>query len=243
MTTVVISQPMLFPWVGLFEQAQLADVFVHYVDVQFAKGFINRVQLKTASGAVWLSIPLTRASRLSPIDGIEAAESDWRERQRCTLLHALSGTPHRADVLAVVDELFARDHRSVSAFLTDSFETIHDRLGLPPTRFASSAGLASNLSSSARLLSIVQHFGGTTYVTGHGARRYLDHAMFERAGVSVEYMRYAMTPYPQRHGTFDPFVSVLDLAANVGFAGASAYLRPQTVGWSRAWEQSLTPSS
>ena len=49
MTTVVISQPMLFPWVGMFEQVALADVFVHYDDVQFSKGsFTNRVQLKTA---------------------------------------------------------------------------------------------------------------------------------------------------------------------------------------------------
>ena len=49
MTTVVISQPMFFPWVGMFEQIALADVYVHYDDVQFSKGsFTNRVQLKTA---------------------------------------------------------------------------------------------------------------------------------------------------------------------------------------------------
>ena len=49
MTVVVISQPMLFPWVGMFEQIRLADVYVHYTDVQFSKGsFVNRVQIKTA---------------------------------------------------------------------------------------------------------------------------------------------------------------------------------------------------
>ena len=41
---VVITQPMLFPWVGLLEQIMLADVLVNYADVQFSKGsFTNRV--------------------------------------------------------------------------------------------------------------------------------------------------------------------------------------------------------
>ena len=61
MTTVVVSQPMLFPWVGLFEQIRLADVFVHYDDVAFSKGsFFNRVQIKTLEvGSKWFNGPAT----------------------------------------------------------------------------------------------------------------------------------------------------------------------------------------
>ena len=56
MTRVVISQSMLFPWVGLLEQMRLADVFVHYDDVQFSKGsFVNRVQVKTPDGVRWMT--------------------------------------------------------------------------------------------------------------------------------------------------------------------------------------------
>ena len=47
MKTVVISQPMYFPWVGMLEQMALADVWVHLDDAQFSKGgFFNRVQIK-----------------------------------------------------------------------------------------------------------------------------------------------------------------------------------------------------
>ena len=56
---IVISQPMFFPWVGLFEQIRLADIYVHYDDVQFSKGsFVNRVQIKTNKGTQWLTVPL-----------------------------------------------------------------------------------------------------------------------------------------------------------------------------------------
>ena len=51
MTTVVISQPMYFPWPGFFELIAAADVYVHLDDVQFSKGgFTNRIQLKTVQG-------------------------------------------------------------------------------------------------------------------------------------------------------------------------------------------------
>ena len=57
---VVISQSMYFPWVGMLEQIRLADVFIHYDDVQFSKGsFSNRVQVKQPDGtSAWMTIPL-----------------------------------------------------------------------------------------------------------------------------------------------------------------------------------------
>jgi hypothetical protein len=83
---------------------------------------------------------------------------------------------------------------------------------------------------SARVLEIVKKFGGTIYVSGHGARNYLEHEAFEHAGVRVEYMDYRRTPYPQLHGAFNPHVSVLDLIANTGRVGLD-YIHSQTVNW------------
>ncbi len=60
---VVISQPMLFPWVGMLEQVRLADRYVDYSDVQFSRGsFVNRVQVKTCTGPRWITAPLYRLS-------------------------------------------------------------------------------------------------------------------------------------------------------------------------------------
>jgi hypothetical protein len=70
-------------------------------------------------------------------------------------------------------------------------------------------------------LAIVKELGGDTYITGHGAARYLDHARFESDGVRVEYMDYQCTPYPQLHGEFTPYVTGLDAVANCGRDGAT----------------------
>jgi hypothetical protein len=231
-TTVVISQPMFFPWVGMFEQIALADVYVHYDDVQFSKGsFVNRVQIKTADGPAWLTVPLERAPLGTRIDALQARTTDWRARHRAMLARAYAGAPHADEMLGLVDELYADPDRALPELLMQSIEHLANLLGIADdVRFVRSSELAIGGRGSDRVLEVVRRFGGTTYVTGHGARHYLDAAGFERAGVEVRFMDYARTPYPQQHGAFDPHVSVLDLIANVGDS-APAYLAPRTVHW------------
>ena len=80
------------------------------------------------------------------------------------------------------------------------------------------------------MLDLILRLEGTTYITGHGARNYLDHALFERHGVAVEYMDYRRLSYPQLYGPFDPHVTILDLIANVG-PSAAGYLCSGTLPW------------
>ena len=82
MKAAVISQPMFFPWVGMLEQMRVADTYVHYDDVQFSKGsFTNRVQIKTAQGIQWLSMPLRELSLGQEIRGVLVDDRQgWRRK-------------------------------------------------------------------------------------------------------------------------------------------------------------------
>ena len=51
---------------------------------------------------------------------------------------------------------------------------------------------------------MVAQVGGTRYVTGHGAARYLDHPAFQAAGIAVDYIDYSCTPWPQGAGGVYP---------------------------------------
>ena len=124
-----------------------------------------------------------------------------------------------------------------------SMERVAAQLGAAAgTEFHRSSELDIGGSGWPRVLEVVQHFGGDTYVTGHGARRYLDGEAFEAAGVEVRYMDYACTPYPQQHGDFTPYVSVLDLVANVGEDAASATSRPARSTGARSTPRLMQPA-
>jgi hypothetical protein len=221
-TVVVISQPMFFPWVGMFEQLRLADVFVHYDDVQFSKGsFTNRVQFKTARGSKWLTVPLVGRHLLQLIREVRIDErKPWRRQHREALGAALQGAPHRAKALELVDDVYRLSDVTISELAIASFERSCEYFNLRPRGgFLRSSALGISGRASQRVLDIVRSLGGTRYVTGHGAARYLDHGAFDSANVAVEYMNYDRRPYPQLHGAFDPHVSILDLIANCGADG------------------------
>lgn len=230
-TTVVISQPMFFPWVGMFEQIALADVYVHYDDVQFSKGsFTNRVQIKASTGPEWLTVPLEGARLGRTISELAAAPGPWRDQHLGRLHRSYAEAPGFRLMEDVASDWYEAYSEPLAGWLMSSMEALASRLIPSLPQFERSSDLGIGGVSWQRVLDIVRHFGGDTYVTGHGARNYLDEQAFEDAGIEVRYMDYACTPYPQVYGEFTPYVSALDLLANVG-EDAPRYVSPQTVSW------------
>jgi len=219
---VVISQPMLFPWIGMLEQVQAAAVFVHYPDVQFSKGsFVNRVQIKTKGGVRWLTIPLHGLRLGQCINEVRINDSqNWRQHHLALLSEAYAAAPYRDQMMHLVESVYNEQHETIGSLSQASLMALCRYYGLDLNRnFKNSATLGIGGSGSNRVLEIVTALGGSIYLTGHGASHYLDHEKFDEMGVRVEYMNYANIPYPQLHGEFTPFVSALDLVANSGPGG------------------------
>jgi WbqC-like protein family len=230
---------MFFPWVGMFEQIALADVFVHYDDVPFSKGsFTNRVQIKTKSGIKWLTVPLRKFHLGETIAGLRADDSrPWRDEHLRMLDDAYRSAAYGAPMLELVRAVYASTD-PLPQLLMSSLERVAWQLGAGEgTEFVRSSELGVGGQGWQRVLAVVRGLGGSVYVTGHGAQNYLDAGAFEAAGIAVRYMDYERREYPQLNGPFTPHVSVLDLLANTGPDAASA-LRPRTVDWRRFLERS-----
>lgn len=224
----MISQPMFFPWVGMMELVGMADRYVHYDDVQFSKGsFTNRVQIKTPRGQEWLTLPLRDVHLGQEIREVRVdARKDWRRQHLEALAAAYREAPYCESMLTLVQSVYAQDTDRLCDLVVASMRALADALGARPKREAFSSELGVPGRSWERVLEVVRRFEGTEYVTAHGARGYLDHEAFERAGVSVRYIDYARRPYTQLHGAFIPYVSALDLLANLGPAAREVFVSP-----------------
>ena len=233
MVRVVISQSMLFPWVGLLEQLRLADIVVHYDDVQFSKGsFVNRVQLKLPEGTRWLTVPLERFHLGQKIDEVRPCPSvQWRARHTDLLARSLGNAPFFPDVMRLVEEVYSTEHPHAGTLARASLLALARYFGLDRnTVFVDVSTLDIQGAGSDRVLDIVRKVRGQSYITGHGAARYLDHEKFEVDGIQVDYMNYRKLAYPQSHGPFTPFVSGLDLVAHCGRDGLK-YICSETLPW------------
>ncbi len=228
----VISQSMYFPWVGLLEQVRQADVFVHYDDVQFTRGFYNRVQVKTPRGTQWLTVPLRDQHRGQLIDEVMVDDrSDWRSQHLDVLKQAYANAPFYQEMRAVVEQVFNQPIGSLADVSRNSIVALAKYFDLEQeTRFVDSRVLDVGGSSSQRLRDLCVALGADIYVTGHGARNYLDHQIFEDKSIEVRYMKYNCVPYPQMQGDFTPYVTGLDLVANYGKEGRSV-IQSEAINW------------
>ncbi|VFR55879.1 hypothetical protein BRI6_2127 [plant metagenome] len=231
---VVISQPMYFPWVGMLEQIRLCDTFVYYDDVQFSRGgFFNRVQIKTAHGIRWLTVPLQGLKLGQRINEVQIDnKKDWRRSHRDQLAQAYENAPFKAEMLSLVDAVFAQDHDIIGDVAQASMNALVDYFapigaGKP---FLVSSRMEVAGASSERVIDVCAALHAKRYLTGHGARRYLDHEGFEQRSMSVDYIDYGLQPYPQDHGAFTPYVSALDLIAQCGREGLS-HIKGTQVPW------------
>src|SRR5262249_45904704 len=128
--------------------------------------------------------------------------------------------PFAGDALNLCRAVIERQTDQLCELAIASLQALCDYFEIGPRPLLErSSSLAIDGSSWERVLAIVEHFRGDVYVSALGGRNYISHDAFDRAGIRVEYMQYRKTPYAQLHGAFTPFVSALDLVANVGRAG------------------------
>jgi hypothetical protein len=216
--TVVVSQPMFLPWVGLFEQIRLADVFIHYDDVQLPQGrsFMSRVQLKSANSVLWLTLPIDRINSGKLLkEVVLVQQGDWRKKHLSTIRHVYARRPYFDLMLELVEEIYGQATDRLADFNIAAIQLLATWLGFAP-QFLRSSELDVGGASTERLVALCESVKCDDYVTGHGALNYLNHQKFEDKGISVRYMDYQKVPYEQGHGEFTPFVSILDAIANCG---------------------------
>jgi hypothetical protein len=237
--TVVILQPQFFPWRGVFEQIRLADEFVHLDDAQFQKGgFTNRVQLKTANGPLWQTVPVLRHGKLPPIAEVEVDyKTDWREKHLRTFAMSYARAPFASTAQRIMSDVYAERPRTIAELDIAALERCCSELGLQP-RFSRSSATPVDGAKTERLVALLVPRGATCYVSGMGALDYLDEPRLAAAGIGVRIMQYTRRPYPQQHGAFDPHVSILDLIANMGSDAPSAIDSP-AIPWASCHPEAL----
>lgn len=237
---------MYFPWPGLFEQIRLSDVFIYYDDVQYSKGsFTNRVQIKTENGIRWLTVPLQDLRLGQLINEVEINNQKiWKRSQVDQLRQAYSSAPYTKDMLDLVDNAFSCEYQVVGELaqasidaLTKYYPSLNNE-----TLIRNSSTMNVLGSSTQRVVDLCSKMEAKLYLTGHGARHYLDHERFEAIGIDVAYINYSLTEYPQQHGAFTPYVSTLELIANCGPAGVEC-IRGQMIPWRTFIEPAAHPEN
>lgn len=220
MQRAVILQPGYLPWLGFFEQMSRADVFVYLDDVQYTKNdWRNRNRIKTKDGTQWLTVPVSFQFGQRILEVPINHTSPWARRQ----LQALHSWYQRAP-------FFERCIPDLSAILNKRHDLLVDldielttwlqmQLGLRvPVQRSSALGITSN-DRQMRLIEICRTLGCDAFYEGRAGMNYMDTALFQAHGVTVEFQDYTHPVYRQlwtREQGFISHLSIVDLLFNHG---------------------------
>jgi hypothetical protein len=217
---VAILQSNYVPWKGYFDIIRKADRFVFYDEVQYTKNdWRNRNRIKTANGALWLTIPVeTRHKFGQKICETRVANDFWRRKHWASIRQAYRYAEYFGEYAPALEELYlGQQETSLSRINFDFIRVLCRALGIETelhwsTEFPGGGGRVE------RLVEICRALGATVYLSGPSGRNYIESeaSKFVEAGIRQEYMRYDYPEYRQLHGPFVHSVSVIDLLFNTG---------------------------
>lgn len=210
---VAVCQSNYIPWRGYFDLIKSADLFVFHDDLQYTKqDWRNRNKIKTSIGTEWLTVPVKKAPVDTLIDDIEISGEEWKVDHARRIDQHLGDAPHFQDAF----DLWCRFDSKLGEMNRRTIGRICDYLGIK-TQLVHSKRLNLKGAKTDRLIDLMKKVDGKTYISGPAAKAYLDVEKMRKAGFEVEWMVYGpYKEYPQQYADFEPFVTVLDLIANVG---------------------------
>ncbi|MBT5415941.1 MAG: WbqC family protein [Rhodospirillaceae bacterium] len=227
--TVSIHQPNYLPWPGYFRKIAQSDVFVFFDNVQMpiGKSLVTRNRVKTAQGTRWLTVPTHRDSSGASIAETPIALGNWSRKHLMTLQTAYAGSPALEAVLDILESALAADHRTIAALNVDLVVRLSGYVGIDSVRYLRASEMGLTTEGGASIPEILEKTGATAYLTGSGAgsMRYLDEETLAGHGIETLFVDSAFESYPQRHGNFEPDLSVLDVLLNCGPAQTLTRLR------------------
>lgn len=217
MTIIAIHQPQFLPWLPYFQKMALADIFVYLDDVQYQRrGVQNRNQIKSVSGPIWLTVPVT-GSRNTLISDMKIANQEWQKKH----VKSIEFNYKKAPYYDIFDELFKpifqKNHESLVELNIEFCEVFHNFLGLT-TECVKASELNCQGYKEEYIINICKELNATTYLSGSGAKDYQKNENFINQGIELEYLHADMPVYSQYHEAlgFIEGMSALDIILNIG---------------------------
>lgn len=220
MKSVFISQSNYIPWRGYFDAINSVDEFIVLDDVQYTKrDWRNRNKIKTASGELWLTIPIEVKNKFhQKITEAKISDPAWANRHWKTLVTNYAAAPYFKDYAPLFQALYLEKQYTCLTEVNYAFLKLICSILNISTKINFSSEYPSNaLGKTDRLLSICKQVGATDYYSGPSAKNYLDEGMFEAENIHVHYFDFTKyKSYSQLNGKFMNEVSILDLIFNEG---------------------------
>jgi hypothetical protein len=216
---VAIHQPNYIPYPGFFAKLYFSDVFVIYDTAQFTRGdFINRNRIRTFSknGYMWLTLPVGKKNfRGTPIKNVKIVDERIFNKHSKTISTMYSKAPYFDNEVC---EIIGVKHDNLAEHNIYIIEFLRQKLGINHLKVVLSSHLNTSIRQGTQgLIDIVKAVKGDEYISGIGAKSYLDYNLFQRENIRLRFCDFRPWKYNQIHPGFVENLSIVDAIFNIGW--------------------------
>ena len=231
--SLAIIQSNYIPWKGYFDIINSADEFIILDDVQYTKNdWRNRNKIKTATGEIWLTIPI-KTSNLSAqkINQTNTLNDLWIKKHVNSIIQNYSKAKYFNDYSdSIVNVYNSIDTTNLSEINIRFIKIICEILNIQ-TKITNSCDYTLVEGQTERLIELCKQTCSTKYVSGPAARNYIDENLFKKNDIKLIWFDYNNYPvYNQLYQSFEHKVSIIDLIFN---EGPNAYKYMKSFGGNR----------
>jgi len=222
MTKAAIIQSNFIPWKGYFDFISYVDHFVFFDTCQYTKrDWRNRNRIKVENGNDWITLPVKVKDRFEQrINETVVSDVNWQNSFFNKINYNYRKAPYYKIVmdnlmenciLKIESQFLSDINQSIIKYISQEFLEIQ-------TEFHQSKDFTLHDERNYRLINIVKALSSSQYISGEAARCYLNEGMFEKEGIELSFMSYdGYKEYPQMYGSFNHFVTILDLLFMTGY--------------------------
>jgi hypothetical protein len=211
-----IHQPAYIPWLGYFDKIAKSDIHIFFDDAEYSKNnLFNRNKIKTPQKEMWLTVPIQYESD-APINQIKISNSaNWRKKHWKAISVNYARAPYFKKYSGIFEKIYSQDWEYLSDLSVEMNKNIAGLLGIK-TKFVKSSDLNVDGRKNEKLINLCAAMGADSYLSGQGAKAYMDDELFLQNNIKVQYQEFQLPVYEQLWGEFIPNLSIIDFLFNCG---------------------------
>ena len=220
-------QPNFLPYLGFFDKLSKADIFVIRDDVLFIKrDFHNRNKIRVNSNDnqnnpqfTWIGVPVEEKEDYLKNIQIKQGfrgKREWKEQLLHDIKTSYQHSQYFKEHFQTLEKIIQNPGQSLLELNTRLLNFLTNRMEIPLPEII----LASELKlkpdnyiksdPSQDLVDICKKIGADVYLSGNGARDYIDAQLFQKSGIELKFQDFKHPSYQQAFPGFLPNMSALD---------------------------------
>jgi len=228
---VAIHQPDFLPYFGFFKKMYLADSFIYLDNVQISRGgWTDRDKIKTRQGAQWIKVNIKKANLHEKIRNVKISyDYDWQSKSLSLIYENYKLSRHFEEIYLIVKKIFSYSPEYLIDFNLRALDILRELLGIKNKIFFSS-DFNTTKTKNDLLVELLKKVNANTYLSGQGAKDYLEDKIFLENNINVIYNNFDRPIYEQQYKDkkdymFIEDLSIIDYLFNCGIQKAKNYLK------------------